>query len=262
MRVVTSRLIGRFAAGLCFGQALLVATTTAGVGVAVLSSPSAVADTVTATAVVLNVVDGDTIDIRDDVRGRLRVRLLGIDTPETKKPGYTVGCWGPEATEFARTTMVGQRVALVPDSTQERTDHYGRTLAYLVRADDWDYSVEAARAGAARSYVYGGVPVSRYAAIAAAEREAKEAKRGLWGPPCNGDTASSPATVTSGSAATVPSPSLAPPPPVPSAPASPASVYYKNCDAARAAGAAPIQVGEPGYRKGLDRDGDGTACDT
>lgn len=95
-----------------------------------LSSPSAVADTVTATAVVLNVVDGDTIDIRDDVRGRLRVRLLGIDTPETKKPGYTVGCWGPEATEFARTTMVGQRVALVPDSTQERTDHYGRTYLH------------------------------------------------------------------------------------------------------------------------------------
>ncbi len=253
---------GRPTLGLCLGRALLVATTTAGVGVALTHPPEAAADPVSATALVLNVVDGDTIDIRDDVRGRLRVRILGIDTPETKKPGYTVGCWGPEATEFARTTMIGQRVALVPDSTQDRTDHYGRTLAYLVRDDDWDYSVEAARAGAARSYIYGGVPVSRYAAIAAAEREAREAKRGLWGPPCNGETASSPTTVTSGSAATVPSPSLAPAPPESSAPASPASVYYKNCDAARAAGAAPIQVGQPGYRKGLDRDGDGTACDT
>jgi micrococcal nuclease len=37
---------------------------------------------------VLKVVDGDTVDIRDDVRGRLRIRLLGIDTPETHKPGY------------------------------------------------------------------------------------------------------------------------------------------------------------------------------
>ncbi|MEH0938701.1 excalibur calcium-binding domain-containing protein [Micromonospora psammae] len=37
--------------------------------------------------------------------------------------------------------------------------------------------------------------------------------------------------------------------------------YYANCSEARAAGAAPIQRGEPGYRKGLDRDGDGTACD-
>lgn len=39
------------------------------------------------------------------------------------------------------------------------------------------------------------------------------------------------------------------------------STYYANCSAARAAGAAPIQVGEPGYRAGLDRDGDGVACE-
>lgn len=40
-----------------------------------------------------------------------------------------------------------------------------------------------------------------------------------------------------------------------------AQVYYRNCDAARAAGAAPLYRGEPGYRSGLDRDGDGVACD-
>lgn len=39
------------------------------------------------------------------------------------------------------------------------------------------------------------------------------------------------------------------------------SVYYANCDDAIAAGAAPIQRGQPGYRSALDRDGDGTACD-
>lgn len=148
------------------------------------------ADQGAATAVVLKVVDGDTIDIRDDVRGRLRVRVLGIDTPETKKPGFTVGCWGPEATEFARSTMLGQRVALTPDPTQDRTDRYGRTLAYLVKADGWDYSVEAARAGAAQSYVYGGDPVARYGAIEAAQSEARTAQRGLWGPPCYGNTES------------------------------------------------------------------------
>ncbi|MFG2312880.1 excalibur calcium-binding domain-containing protein [Streptomyces sp. NPDC048566] len=38
-------------------------------------------------------------------------------------------------------------------------------------------------------------------------------------------------------------------------------VYYENCDAARAAGAAPLHRGEPGYRDGLDRDGDGVACE-
>lgn len=158
-----------------------------------VSTPSMVrADPPATTAVVLKVVDGDTIDIRDDNRGRLRVRLLGIDTPETKKPNYTVGCWGPEATEFAKSTMLGQRVALVPDPTQDMTDRYGRTLAYLDKADGWDYSVEAARAGAAHSYVYRNNPAERAGAIAAAEQEAKAAGRGLWGPPCFGETASVP----------------------------------------------------------------------
>jgi endonuclease YncB( thermonuclease family) len=85
------------------------------------------AEPVTVTALVLRVVDGDTVDIRDDVRGRLRVRLLGIDTPETKKPGYTVGCWGPEASEFAKSTLLGQRVAFVTDPSQGMYDRYGRT---------------------------------------------------------------------------------------------------------------------------------------
>ncbi|MFJ3205727.1 excalibur calcium-binding domain-containing protein [Streptomyces sp. NPDC086989] len=39
------------------------------------------------------------------------------------------------------------------------------------------------------------------------------------------------------------------------------SAYYKNCHAVRAAGRAPIYRGQPGYRSGLDRDGDGKACD-
>jgi micrococcal nuclease len=167
--------------------------TIAAFAVVAYASPSTVsADPVATTALVLKVVDGDTIDIRDDSRGRLRVRLLGIDTPETKKPGYTVGCWGPEATAFAKSNLVDQRVAVVTDPSQDRTDRFGRTLAYLVRADGWDYSVEAARAGAAHSYIYGGRPVARHDAIAAAEREARDAHRGLWGPPCNGNTASVP----------------------------------------------------------------------
>ena len=155
-------------------------------------SPAAHADPVATTATVLKVVDGDTVDIVDDVRGRLRIRLLGIDTPETKKPNYTVGCWGPEATQFAKDTLLGQRVALIPDPTQDRTDRYGRTLSYLDRADGWDYSIEAARSGAAHSYVYHGHPAARADQIAAAEQEAKAAGRGLWGPPCFGATESVP----------------------------------------------------------------------
>ena len=67
-----------------------------------------------------------------------------------------------------------------------------------------------------------------------------------------------PAPSSSTTPAPAPTPTLAPT--TPAAPTS-ADVYYANCTAARAAGAAPIHRGEPGYRSGLDRDGDGIACE-
>jgi hypothetical protein len=65
-------------------------------------------------------------------------------------------------------------------------------------------------------------------------------------------------TTTAAPAPPPPPPTAAPAPPPPPAPAEP---YYANCAAAKAAGAAPIRKGQPGYRSALDRDGDGTACD-
>jgi hypothetical protein len=59
---------------------------------------------------------------------------------------------------------------------------------------------------------------------------------------------------------TTPAPTTVPPPP-PKTTTAPASVYYKNCSAVRAAGKAPLHRGDPGYRSGLDRDGDGVACE-
>lgn len=94
------------------------------------SSPSAGATTAPVTATVLRAVDGDTLDVRDDTRGRLRVRLLGIDSPEVHKPGWSVGCWGPEAARFAADTLTGQRIALVGDPGQDFHDRYGRTYLH------------------------------------------------------------------------------------------------------------------------------------
>lgn len=81
------------------------------------------ADADTATATVLRTVDGDTVDVIDDSRGRLRIRVLGVDTPEATTK---VGCWGPQATEFATSTLLGARVAVVTDPTQDLHDRYGR----------------------------------------------------------------------------------------------------------------------------------------
>lgn len=137
-------------------------------------------------------VDGDTIDVRDDLRGRLRIRVLGIDTPETKKPGYTVGCYGPEASAFAEKMLRDSRISWSLDPSQDVHDRYGRTLAYVFLPDGTNYSVAAAAGGYAHSYVYKHHP-SRYASeIAAAEIDAQAAGRGLWGPTCGGQTASVP----------------------------------------------------------------------
>ncbi|WP_454793767.1 thermonuclease family protein [Mycolicibacterium lutetiense] len=142
------------------------------------------------TATVLRAVDGDTVDVRDDTRGRLRVRVLGLDAPELHKPGWSVGCYAAEAADFASQNLTGRRVAVAPDPGQDLHDKYGRTLAYIIRDDGWNYSVEAVRSGMAHPYVYDHNPASLSPDINAAEAEAKAAGAGLWGPKCNGHTES------------------------------------------------------------------------
>lgn len=85
-------------------------------------------------AVVVDVVDGDTVTVEAGGR-REDVRLLGIDTPETVHPTKPVECFGPEAS--ARTAQLlppGTRVRLERDV--EPRDQYGRLLAYVRRVDD------------------------------------------------------------------------------------------------------------------------------
>ncbi|MFI1177882.1 excalibur calcium-binding domain-containing protein [Streptomyces melanogenes] len=62
---------------------------------------------------------------------------------------------------------------------------------------------------------------------------------------------------------TIPAPAVPEPPstPAPLTTSTPVDVYFENCAEARAAGAAPLLRGQPGYRAGLDRDGDGVACE-
>lgn len=195
-----------------------------------------------------DVVDGDTVKVTRLAGGGLvTVRVLGIDTPETRDPRRGVGCYGPEASAWATRTLLGKRVTLRTDATQDSRDRYGRLLAYVIMANGKDYSTEAARAGVAKYYLY-ETPVARSAQIRAAERAARSAGRGLWGAPCYGDTDAAAARTLQPVA-----PRQAPP--------DSGSAYYRNCDAARAAGAAPLTRGEPGYRSGLDRDNDGVACE-
>jgi micrococcal nuclease len=156
---------------------------------------------------VARVVDGDTVQVR--VRGfDTVVRLIGIDTPETRHPSRPVECWGPEATARARALMpVGARVRLEADPSQDVRDRYGRLLAHVYtghRTGAASVNRALVASGAARVYVYGSVPFRYVDAFRRAERAARAAGRGLWGPPCRGVTrapAPAPATAPSGAPA-------------------------------------------------------------
>jgi micrococcal nuclease len=82
---------------------------------------------------VTRVVDGDTIHVRVDGR-REKVRYIGVDTPESVKPGAPVECFAKRASAFNTRLVAGERVRLVLDD--EARDRYGRLLAYVYRARD------------------------------------------------------------------------------------------------------------------------------
>jgi micrococcal nuclease len=82
---------------------------------------------------VVRVVDGDTIHVEVDGR-REKVRYIGVDTPESVKPGTRVQCFAKRASAFNQHLVAGQRVRLVPDA--EARDRYGRLLAYVYRTSD------------------------------------------------------------------------------------------------------------------------------
>jgi micrococcal nuclease len=232
---------------------------------------------------VTQVVDGDTIRVSRTGAAPETVRLIGIDTPEVVDPRQPVQCFGREASDHAKELLAGQQVRIEQDPTQDTRDKYGRLLAYVWLEDGTFFNEQMIADGYAKEYTYDH-PYEYQAEFRAAEATARDAQLGLWAPDtCNGDTkqpasgASAPTpTVTNpapastisrtpgGAATSAPKPAAPTAGPKPAATSNPAvnpTPYYANCTAARAAGAAPIRRGQPGYRPALDRDNDGIACE-
>ena len=129
-------------------------------------------------ATVVRVIDGDTIDA--EVNGEVqRVRLLNVDTPETKHPEKPVQCLGPEATAFLEELLApGEEIDLVYDV--ERTDRYDRTLAGVYKGDSL-VNADLAEAGLGVAVLY--EPNDRfYSEVLEAQERAEEAGEGLHGP--------------------------------------------------------------------------------
>lgn len=127
---------------------------------------------------VIRVVDGDTVDVRVSTGRRVRVRLLGIDTPEVY--GH-LECGAREAsTAMKRLLRPGARVSLVSDRSQDAVDRYGRILRYVAHRGR-DIGRVLVRRGHARVYVYHHRRFDRFGAYDRDERSARGHDRGLWG---------------------------------------------------------------------------------
>lgn len=81
-------------------------------------------------AAVDRVIDGDTVDV--DLNGKIeRIRLIGMNTPESVDPRRPVECFGKEASNRAKALLSGKTVYLETDDSQGTRDQYGRALRYI-----------------------------------------------------------------------------------------------------------------------------------
>ena len=128
---------------------------------------------------IVKVIDGDTVDV--SMSGRTeRVRLIGIDTPETKKPNTPIQCFGPEASKHINELLPVDTPVLVQRDVEAR-DPYGRLLGYVYRtSDNLFVNQDLIINGFARplSIAPNTAFASEFATLA---QTAQNSKIGLWG---------------------------------------------------------------------------------
>ena len=129
---------------------------------------------------VVKVVDGDTVDV--EIKGKIeRLRLIGIDTPETVDPRKEVQCFGIEASNKAKELLSGKFVTLENDETQSERDRYGRLLRYVFLPDGTHFNKLMISEGFAYEYTY-DEPYKYQAEFKQAQALAQSQNKGLWNP--------------------------------------------------------------------------------
>ena len=122
-------------------------------------------------------IDGDTIDVKTSTGAIQRVRLIGVDTPETHDPRKTVQCFGQVAAAYTKTQLEGKLVRLVADPEDSDKDKYGRLLRYVYLGDAL-FNQQLIAQGYGFAYVV--FPYQKIDDFRKSEREARVANRGLW----------------------------------------------------------------------------------
>ena len=133
-------------------------------------------------AKVISHVDGDTVRVQITnppaiLNERETIRMLGVDTPETRHPSRPVEYFGKEASDFTRSALLGRQVYLAFD--WDLRDQYGRLLSYIYTASGQCFNARLIREGYAHAYTR--FPFQFMDEFRRLEQEARRAKRGLWG---------------------------------------------------------------------------------
>ena len=136
---------------------------------------------------VARVVDGDTFTIKLGSQ-TTKVRVIGIDTPESVDPRRPVQCFGKQASARASALLSGKNVWLEVDPNQDTRDRFGRLLRFVWIDNTSDFGLTMIRDGFALEYTY-DLPYRYQAQYRSAQVAAKETDAGLWSPStCAGNT--------------------------------------------------------------------------
>src|SRR4051812_28013948 len=134
------------------------------------------------------VVDGDTfLATMAGTSQSVRVRIIGVDTPETVKPDTPVRCYGPQASTFTKHLLPAGTVVRADHEPGGDTDKFGRQLWDVWLPDGRFLESVLVAAGAARAYPF-PPQVAHAALLDDLQRQARDAARGLWGRPCHGNS--------------------------------------------------------------------------
>ena len=144
-------------------------------------------------ATVTRIIDGDTIEVEFESGQSDKVRIIGVDTPETFSPNQSseygnitdLDCldkWGDAATQYARDILNNKTIKLVQDPQVQERDYYDRLLAYI-EINGQDFGVMLLEEGYARVYIEGqSTRKNNYLKL---EQQARSNKVGLW--TCSGE---------------------------------------------------------------------------
>lgn len=124
------------------------------------------------------VIDGDTIKVEIGT-GAVRVRIIGIDTPEIGRDGQSSECYAEQARDYLDQLAYGRTVDLSPDPSQADSDKYGRLLRH-VYLDGVNVALTEIQAGVGSEYTY-DKPYTGQSDYRGAQAAAQAAGRGLWG---------------------------------------------------------------------------------